>query len=104
MREYQNLLFINDRNAGILIFDNLGNYKKTIPYRGVEYFNFLGNNLYFIKDSSLVILDVYSGLEKVIALPSNKKYQYALMSPGTVFLFSENNVDLFKLSLPLAKD
>ena len=104
MREYQNLLFINDRNSGILIFDNLGNYKKTLPFKGVEYFNFLGNSLYFVNDSSLVLLDIYSGVEKIIALPTtDQTYQYALMSPGAVFLFSQNRVDLFKLTLPEEK-
>jgi hypothetical protein len=100
MREYQNLLFINDRNSGILVFDNLGNYKRTLPYKSVEYFNFLGNYLYFLNGSSLILLDIYSGVEKEVALPEDKKYNFLLISPGTVYFFLQNKVDIYKLDLP----
>jgi hypothetical protein len=31
MQEYQNRLYLQDTEAGLLIFDNLGNYQQTLP-------------------------------------------------------------------------
>lgn len=95
MREYQNLLFINDKNSGLLVFDNLGNYKTKIPHEGVVYFNFLGNNLYFISNDHLVTFDIYTARQQSIPLPQNKKYQYALMGNEKIYLFSSDHVEIY---------
>lgn len=48
IREYKNLLYLNDWNSGILVFDNLGNYLNKIPIPGLEYYNFWEDELYYL--------------------------------------------------------
>ncbi|MBO9699663.1 MAG: hypothetical protein J7604_05590 [Sporocytophaga sp.] len=100
LREYQNLLFINDKNSGILIFDNMGNLKERISVKGLDYFSFIKNNLYYIQDNKLIILDLYTKKAMEIDLPSEKAYNFVLLSEQRAFLFDQESVDIFSFSLP----
>ena len=66
IREYQNLLFVSDKKSGILIFDNLGNYLRTIKAVGISYFNFEGDKIYFKVQNNLIIKDIYDKAVKEI--------------------------------------
>lgn len=95
MREYQNLLFINDKNKGILVFDNLGNYKTTIPQIGIEYYNFLGNDLYYLSEGKLIIIDIYTSRKQELNLPSNKNYKYVLLAETKSYLFTQDTIEIY---------
>ena len=95
MREYQNLLFINDKNSGILIFDNLGNYKTKLPYKNVNYFNFKGNVIYFLSENHLVVFDIYTSRQQAIPLPEEKIYNYVLLGENKSYFFSKENIDIY---------
>ncbi|ABG57903.1 hypothetical protein [Cytophaga hutchinsonii] len=69
MREYQNLLFINDANSGVLIFDNMGNYKTRIPVTGLTYVSFSEEDLVFLKDGSLHLINIYTYKERIYTNP-----------------------------------
>ena len=43
LKEYQNLLYLVDKNSGIWVFDNLGNFKKKLNYKGVQWFTVVGD-------------------------------------------------------------
>ncbi|RYH37741.1 MAG: hypothetical protein EON54_19175, partial [Alcaligenaceae bacterium] len=53
MREYQNNLYVVEKNTGIFVFDNMGNYRKTLPFPGLEYVGFIGEEMYYLKENSL---------------------------------------------------
>ncbi len=91
-REYQNLLFISDLKTGILIFDNLGNYLKTLPVKEVTYFGFVDNDIYFVSGSELIFQDIYSTKEKRIEVPTAKYY---LASNNRLFLFSKDWLTIY---------
>lgn len=69
MVERYNKLYLNDPQHGILVFDAYGNYLKTIPLTGLNYFHVLENLIYYPKDRSLVIYDQVGMVEQNIALP-----------------------------------
>jgi hypothetical protein len=96
IREYQNLLFINDKNSGILIFDNLGNYKNKLEFKGLNYFSFQNNNLYFIEDGHIRLYDIYTGDESKIKLPEGKQFLYALLGDKKAYLFTDRSIEVFK--------
>ncbi len=60
MREYQNQLFVADENSGILVFDNLGSYRKRIPLEGIKFFGFLDDELYYTKGDTLFFYHLYN--------------------------------------------
>jgi hypothetical protein len=60
MREYQNQLFLSDYNSGILVFDNMGTYRKKIAVDSVDHFGFIGDELYYVQDSMLHFFHLYN--------------------------------------------
>jgi hypothetical protein len=98
MREYQNMVYLLDYNGGVYVFDNLGNYKKKLPFTGVSYIGFSGNDLYFVKDRQLHFFDLYQLQERILPLPADKVYLSALISEGLVYLFTKNQADVYRLS------
>ncbi|MEM7106816.1 MAG: hypothetical protein AAF519_01225, partial [Bacteroidota bacterium] len=82
MREYQNLLFISDKNEGLLLFDNFGNYLRTLSTQSVDAFGFFNDEIYFVKQDVIHILNIYSGDSHYIKLPLPAKY--AVMGKNTI--------------------
>ena len=99
IREYQNLLFINDANSGVLIFDNMGNYKTRIPVKGLTYISFLGEDLVYIKDGSLYRVNIYTYKERkytndlflgaTAAVMTNKRLHVINKDTLFIYLFEE---------------
>jgi hypothetical protein len=69
MREYQNQLFLLDSVNGILVFDNLGNYRKRLPYKGMNQLGFLEEEVYFIREEKAFFFHLYTLSERSLALP-----------------------------------
>lgn len=53
LREYQNNLYLVDRVNGIYVFDNLGNYRKKLPFANLTTIGFRGDELYFLADGAV---------------------------------------------------
>ncbi|PKV66610.1 hypothetical protein [Pontibacter ramchanderi] len=98
IREYQNMVYLLDYNSGVYVFDNLGNYKKKLPFTGVSYIAFGGNELYFVKNNVLHFFDLYKLQERSLPLPSDKTYLSALISNNLLYLLSKEQADVYRLS------
>jgi len=90
MREYQNMLFINDYNSGIFVFDNLGNYKKKLPFTRLESFGFLNEELYYLEDNKIHLFHLYNFNTRTIQLPEDKIFINVIVFENQVYLFSED--------------
>lgn len=100
--EYQNQLFLNDRYTGILIFDNLGNFKRKIALvRGLEQFNFLNEEIYFLENNAIRFLHLYHTTERILPLPEQwkSKAKKVICQKQRLFLFSENEMVIFSHEL-----
>ncbi|MHC2993772.1 hypothetical protein OB13_20130 [Pontibacter sp. HJ8] len=95
VREYQNLVYLLDYNAGIYVFDNLGNYKKKLPFTGLAYMGFSGHELYFVKDNQLHFFDLYELKGRTLNLPAGKAYVSALVSSNFLYLFTKDQADAY---------
>ncbi|MBW8050503.1 MAG: hypothetical protein FVQ77_09220 [Cytophagales bacterium] len=96
MREYQNMLFINDYNSGILVFDNLGNYKKKLPFTRLESFGFLNEELYYLEDNKIHLFHLYNFNTRTIQLPEDKIFINTIVFKNQVCLFSEDYFFIYK--------
>ena len=74
MREYQNQLFIADKNSGILVFDNLGNYKTKLPFVDVSWFSFWDDEIYFAQGDEFVRYNLYTFKESRFPLPVKTRF------------------------------
>lgn len=97
LREYQNAVYLLDYNSGILVFDNLGTYKKKLPYTGLSHIGFRNNDLYFVKDGKLYVQDLYKQEERVLDLPDGQAYVSALIGDKHLYLFTKNTVEVYLL-------
>lgn len=92
IREYQNLLFISDLNTGILIFDNLGNYLRTLKTKNVDFFGFLENAIYYKSGDKLIFKDIYANSERVMDVP---KAKYYLATKNEIYSFTEEKLTIY---------
>lgn len=95
MREYQNQLFIADRNSGILVFDNLGNYRKTLPFKGLSHFQFAGEQIYFLEQNSLYFYNIYSQATQRISMPVEATF--AIVVGARLFVYTKQGGYLYTL-------
>lgn len=96
LREYQNLVFINDKNSGILVFDNMGNYKTKIPVKGLTSIGFYNDEIYFPEGDKIRFINMYTYSERTEPLPETGPFQYILYSKSRMYLFRSNSVEVYK--------
>ncbi|HEU5289701.1 MAG TPA: hypothetical protein VFU05_03600 [Cyclobacteriaceae bacterium] len=94
MREYQNFLFILDKNVGIVVFNGIGKRIRVISEPNLSYFNFLGEEIYFKKGDKLVYYDLFDTTTREESIDAACKY--ALITDVRKYLVYENKVDIFE--------
>jgi hypothetical protein len=98
MREYQGFVFLLNPTRGIEIFNPLGIHIRSIEAPGIRNFNFLGEDLYYLKDDVLVFFNLFSAttLQQTVG----KGYEQALVSEDRLMLFTPLRVDIFSFTHP----
>lgn len=94
MREYQNFLFLIERTTGILIFNSLGIQIKKIETPGIEYINFLGEELYYKQNDRLIFYDLFDTTTRTI--PVDPASRYALVTDTRTYLVYPKKVDILE--------
>jgi hypothetical protein len=94
MREYQNFLFLIERTTGILIFNSLGNQIKKIEVTGIDYINFLGEELYYKKNDQLIFCDLFDAATRT--MPVDPACRYALITDTRTYLVYSKKVDILE--------
>jgi hypothetical protein len=95
MREYQNFVFVLDESLGIYIFNMIGNLLKFIPGKGLNYVGFLGEELYYLQDDSLVFFDLFTTEARTIKIPYVA--DYAFLTDQRLYLIREKKLEVFSL-------
>ena len=94
IREYQNKVFLVEPSVGILIFDNMGNYERTLSLEGVSWLGLSGNGIQYLQKNRLVIRDMYSEEEQGISLPESA--DKALYHNGVLYLIHRNGLSAYE--------
>jgi hypothetical protein len=94
IREYQNFLFVLEKNTGILIFNGLGKQIKKIEGNNIPYFNFLGEELYYKKDDKLIFYDLFDGTTHEETV--DKKSLYTLLTDARKYVVYPDRIDVFE--------
>lgn len=69
IKEYQNQVFLVDKNSGIYIFDNLGNFSRSIAAK-TEKCLFNKNKIIYLDNNQVVSIDLYTNIEERNPIPS----------------------------------
>ncbi len=97
MREYQNLLFLYDKNKGIFLFDNFGSLQRKFVLPGLDFLNFYGDHIYYIKDGFLTFMNIYNGALYGIPLPHYESFNFALRFSSKIFLFTKEEMSIYNI-------
>jgi hypothetical protein len=71
LRQYQNNIYLVDRTSGIFVFDNLGNYRKKLPFTGLDFITFRGDELAYLSGGLLHFFHLYNLTERTQPLPAD---------------------------------
>jgi hypothetical protein len=93
MREYLNFLFVLDK--GIHVLNNLGKEIKVIEAEAID-FSFLGEEIYYIKDQSLQLVDLYTTEKRTLPLPHAA--QFAFLTDDRMILINNRTIDFFQFT------
>lgn len=94
IREYQNFLFILEKNTGILIFNSLGKQIKKITAPKITYFNFLGEELYYANDDKLIFYDLFDGSMREEG--ADKRALYTLLTDARKYVVYSDRIDVWE--------
>jgi hypothetical protein len=95
MEEYQNRLFVGLKSGRTLIFDNLGNYLRSIQ---AQSFSFFQQEILFIdaQRNALVWQNIYVGNQREIVFPATRKIEFAFQQDKTLFLVGTSQVWVYE--------
>ncbi|MDO7874548.1 hypothetical protein Q5H93_07380 [Hymenobacter sp. ASUV-10] len=100
IRQYQNNTYLVDRTTGIYVFDNLGNYKKKLPFLGLSTVGFKGDELYYVSSGALHFFHLYNLTERTVALPATvpaEGVRQVLLGEGYAYVFTAEGVLVYQL-------
>lgn len=92
MREYLNFLFVLDDNS-IHVLNNLGKEIKVINTRVAD-FSFLGEEIYYVVNNSLELVDLYTAEKRILALPHNAEFVF--VTDDRMILVNNRTIDFFE--------
>jgi hypothetical protein len=95
MREYQGFLFLLHQEKGILIFNKMGRWIKTIERLQLKYFNFLGEELYYPEGNHVKFLNLFTGETRTI--PGSQTAQFILLTDERMYTLENANLNFFSL-------
>lgn len=96
MREYQNLLFLIDKNSGIYVFDNLANIIRKIYVVNVDYVSLSGETLYYLTDEAIISMNLYSNVQSEIKI-DQRDYKGLLVFKNFGYLVSDQRVEMIEI-------
>lgn len=99
MREFQNQLYVADRQGKVLMFDQMGNFKKKLPIENCEWLAFQGEEVYAVDNDSLAYFHPFLLRKRKRALPSEAKgASQFLLSGNQVFWIHKDG--LHRMEMP----
>lgn len=96
LRAYQTLIFLLEKQTGIQVYNSIGNYLRTIPAPEIEYFNFLGEELYYLHDGKINFIDLYTGAKRQTDFSSDARF--VVLTEERLYAVNDNSIDVFEFT------
>ena len=100
LRQYQNNTYLVDRTTGVYVFDNLGTYRKKLPFVGLNMVGFRGDELYYFDAGVIHFFHLYNLSERQVALPAGVApgaVRQVLVGEGFAYIFTASGVAVYQL-------
>jgi hypothetical protein len=100
IRQYQNTTYLVDRSTGVYVFDNLGNYKKKLPFPGLSTIGFRGDEMYYADAGAIHFFHLYNLTERRVALPTGidpSIVRQVLVGDAYAYIFTAAGVAVYQM-------
>lgn len=96
-KAYQHFIFLLDKQAGIRIYNPLGIAIRCLPVTGIDYFNFLGEELYYFQQGQVHFINLFTGEHRARSLPflPARGIDYLILTDRKCYAVTKNAVDIF---------
>ncbi len=92
--EKDNMLYLNDPEIGILVFDIYATYSKTIPLKGLTSFQKIQEQIIYFKDGKLYSYHLFTFTTNEIPLPGEDAIA-ARIEKDRLFVLRKNQLDIY---------
>ena len=89
------LVYINNPESGIIVFDRFASYYKTIPYTKLLSFQVVNKDILFIKNNKLLRYDSKTFDEKEVLLPDYKTIRAARIEQHQLYLLTSDSLNFY---------
>ena len=105
LKEYQNLLYLVDKNSGIWVFDNLGNFKKKMIYSDIQGFTVAGKFMYIIQAQKIKQLSLYDSTQseklvtvggKPLKIDGQVQVAFLFLTNTRLYQISDNHMIIYR--------
>jgi hypothetical protein len=100
LRQYQNNLYLVDHTSGIFVFDNLGNYRKKLPFTGLDFIAFRGDELAYLAGGQLHFFHLYNLTERTQPVPAGldaTTVRQVLFDEQLAYFITAKGVSIYQL-------
>ena len=100
LRQYQNNIYLVDRTSGVFVFDNLGNYRKKLPFTGLDFITFRGDELAYLSGGLLHFFHLYNLTERTQPLPADldaTTVRQVLLGDQYAYFITAKGVQIYQL-------
>jgi len=100
LRQYQNNVYLVDHTSGVFVFDNLGNYRKKLPFLGLDFITFRGDELAYLSEGQLHFFHLYTLTERTQPLPAGldaTTVRQVLLGDQLAYFITAKGVSIYQL-------
>ncbi len=96
--ERENMVYVNDPDYGILVFNNFGEYESLLELKDIEKFQVNNSRLFFKKGTKFFAYHLQSFIQKEILLPAKlESSDDILIGKNRIFVRKTNQVEVYEI-------
>lgn len=97
--EFENKVYMNAPNIGVLVFDVFGNYIKTISLPNLEYFQLHEEQIFYVENKIFKVYNLFSFQTNEIKLPVlEDNLQQVCIAQEHLYIKYSNEIKIFALT------
>ena len=94
--EKDNVVYVNDPNIGIMVFDGFGSYGKTIPLKGLKKFQVFQDQVIYFDNNKLNAFNLITLDLRSLTLPDSTDVIMAAIQKSRLGILKKDRVDFYR--------
>jgi hypothetical protein len=94
--EYEGMVYLNDPQNGIYIFDQFGTFVKKIPIKDIRQFQLMQEKLIYFDGTNLSSYDLRWMIENEMIVPQKEGLLGVAIQKARLFLHTKNKIAIYK--------